>query len=115
MTERRLSREAAQLRERLGPSVCAHPAPCQTATVSEARIMPGGHEVRTGAEPRPLCEGCPNREAQAVRHVEVRLDYRNRHGYEVAPSAARTAYSGHEEGPGERGTPPTLPGALPPF
>jgi hypothetical protein len=49
-----------------------------------------------------------------VRHVEVRLNYRNRHGYEVAPSAARTAHSGHEEGPGEHGTPqatdaPTAP------
>jgi len=100
MTERGLSREAAQLRERLGPRLCAEgAAPCQTVTTAEVRIMPSGAEERTGAEMRPLCGPCPNRESRAVLHVEVRLDYRNRHGYEQPPSAARMPPVGREAGP----------------
>ena len=64
--------------------------------------MPGGREMRTGAEPRPLCGGCPNREARAVRYVEVRLDYRNRHGGEIAASAATLPPVGPDGGEEER-------------
>lgn len=105
MGDDRHFRELERLRRAVGPALCVDPAPCVVATASEVRIMPGGHEVRTGAEPRPLCEGCPNSEARAVRHVDVRLDYRNRHGYEIAPSAASIAHSGPDEGPGEHGAP----------
>jgi len=76
---------------RVGPRLCAEgAAPCQTVTTTELRIMPFGAEERSGAEMRPLCGPCPNRESRAVLHVEVRLDYRNRFdgGPEVATSGA---------------------------
>ena len=82
MSERGLGRELEDLRRRIGPALCASPAPCAIVTSSEVRLLMDGHEVRSGAEPRPLCEGCPNRETRAVRHVEVRLDCRDRHGGE---------------------------------
>jgi hypothetical protein len=111
---RGLNREVADLRERIGPALCANPAPCAVATSSEVRVMPEGSEERTGAEPRPLCGGCPNREARAVRHVEVRLDHRGRYGHEQPASATRTAHNGHDRGPEGHGTPqatdaPTAP------
>ena len=112
MTERGLRREAAKLRERLGPTVCVHPAPCQTTTRSEVRVMPDGGEVRTGAEPLALCGGCPTREERRppIRHVEVRL----RHGSHGGEIAARTAHNGHDEEPEGYGSPqatdvPTAP------
>jgi hypothetical protein len=69
--------------------------------------MPDGSEVRTGPEPRPLCEGCPERvnPRRPVLHVEVRLDYRNRFdgGPEVAPSGATLPSVGHGAGPEKHG------------
>ncbi len=71
--------------------------------------MPSGAEERTGAEMRPLCGPCPNRESRAVLHVEVRLDYRNRFdgGPEVATSGATLPSVGHDAGPEGHGSPET--------
>jgi hypothetical protein len=119
-------RELERLRGAVGPALCADPAPCAVTTSSEVRIMPDGSEVRTGPEPRPLCEGCPERvnPRRPVLHVEVRLDYRNRFdGPEVATSAATlpsVGPAGTREGhgspePSNAPTPPSPEGdCLPP-
>ncbi len=78
--------------------------------------MPSGAEERTGAEMRPLCGPCPNRESRAVLHVEVFLDCRNRFdgGPEVATSGARVAAAGHDAGPEGHGSPETAGAPTPP-
>jgi hypothetical protein len=109
VSERGLSREVADLRERIGRALCAHPASCRIAVNTELILHPDGTEEAVGEGPPPLCAGCPERESGRlrVRWVQVVRDLRNRHGREAAPSAARIAHNGHDDGPEEHGTPLT--------
>lgn len=102
--------------ERVGPEPCGHPAPCRLSATTELLLYADGTEEAVGEAPPPLCSDCPERESirPRIRHIEVVLDRRNRHGRKIAPSAARIAHNAHDRGPGEPGTPqatdaPTAP------
>ena len=107
MSERGLGRELADLRRCIGPALCAHPAPCRIIVNTELVLHPDGTEEAVGEEPPPLCASCPNRETGRlrVRWVQVVRDLRNRDGREAAPSAARIAHNGHDDGPEESFSP----------
>ena len=109
MSERGLGRELEDLRRRIGPALCAHPAPCRITVNTELVLHPDGNEEAVGEEPPPLCASCPERESGRlrVRWVQVVRDLRNRHGREAAPSRARMAHYGHDDGPEEGGIPQT--------
>jgi hypothetical protein len=112
VSERGLSREVADLRERIGPALCADPAPCRINATTETVLLPGGAEERRGTPPPPLCASCPRHEEQRcpVRWVEIVKDRRSlRHGEadEVAASAATLRESGTDRGLVGRRTPPT--------
>lgn len=93
MSEHGLGRDLADLRRRIGPALCSLVAPCATVTTNEIHIMLDGREERTGAEIRPLCGPCPERESRRrrIRHVEVVLDYRNAPRGEAGEAAASAA------------------------
>ena len=99
-----------RVEDAIGPALCAHAAPCAMVTTSEVRLMPDGSEERAGAEPRPLCGGCPYRESSRtrVRHVEVRLNHRGPHNdgaSEIATSNATPPDRGHDGHPEGRSIP----------
>jgi hypothetical protein len=103
VSERRLSREVAGLRERIGPVLCADPAPCRINATTETVLLPGGAEERHGTPPPPLCASCPRHEERhwPVRWVEDVKDCRNLHpgeADEVAASAATLRESGTDQG-----------------
>jgi hypothetical protein len=115
VSDRGLSREVAALRERIGPVLCADPAPCRINATTETVLLPGGAEERHGTPPPPLCASCPQHEERRrpVRWVEIVKDCRSLHhgeADEVAASAATLRDSGTNRGLGGRRTPPTTEG-----
>ena len=103
MSDRGLSREVADLRERIGPALCADPAPCRINATTETVLLPGGAEERHGTPPPPLCASCPQHEEwrRPVRWVEIVKDCRSLHhgeADEVAASAATLRDSGMDRG-----------------
>jgi hypothetical protein len=77
VSDERLRSEVERLRHAVGSQRCGQPAPCASITASEVAVYDDGEELVAGAEPRPLCEGCPQRGSGRVRHVEVRRDLRS--------------------------------------
>jgi len=82
-----------RVRERMGPSTCANPAPCRIIVTTELAVYPDCEE-RLGAPPPPLCATCPEHESSRphVRWVEVRKDYRKGRA-EAAASAATLSHA----------------------
>jgi hypothetical protein len=115
VSDRGLSREVAALRERIGPVLCADPAPCRINATTETVLLPGGAEERHGTPPPPLCASCPQHEERRrpVRWVEIVKDCRSLHhgeADEVAASAATLRDSGTNRGLVGRRTQPTTQG-----
>lgn len=91
---------------RVGPRLCAHPAPCNMAPAwTELILRPDGTRAQVGNPPPELCGTCPDRASSRprVRHVEVVLDHRNRHGDHArgATSGATLPPAAHNGGEGE--------------
>ena len=116
MGDKRLYSELERLRRAVGPRLCSPSPPCRTVTASEMVLRPDGTEERIGARPRPPCDGCPERESRRVRHVEVVLDRRNRHGdrAQQAVSAATVPPVGPDGTEEEHGSPETADAPMAP-
>jgi hypothetical protein len=88
------------LRERIGPALCAHLAPCRVMVATELSVYPD-REERSGTPPPPLCVTCPQREdrRRPVRWIEVVKHYcglRGDEAGEIAPNGAKTPSVGSD-------------------